>query len=387
MDEQVTIDVTDAEEMLKRARSHLDREEPLKARALSQKAEATVRDRLALAHSAQRAIDFAENAIEKARRARVDTSSAEDILTRARRAMRNNEFYDAISLAERAVAATMVQPLPGRDMTVKTVLARVEGRVLYKVLLRNSLGKPLERLRVIPDTSNSIYVPAPDSAIVDLRPFGEETIYFDLQPPNVEAYAMEEFVPGRDVSVSTVLTAGEDGLVFRIKIRNETDRALETIHVEPYVPEGHIPAPSEAFVNIPPYGSRTVEFVLRPERRKKVDVELECMHCHGTFIVDKHVRKAICPWCHNEVDIQGLLGGPGRSGSGPPLPRRESPRGAGSVAPKARRARRRRPKAAARRETREVCSVCAGKGRVMVRGRKGRIKEQVCPRCKGVGKV
>ncbi|MCI0497246.1 MAG: hypothetical protein L0Z54_03015, partial [Thermoplasmata archaeon] len=281
MEDKVEIDVADAEEMLKKARVHLDRDEARKARDLSVRAENVVRDRLALAHSAQKALDFADRSVTKARKARVDTKKAEDLLMRARRAMRNNEFYDAISLSEKAVAATTIQPLPGKEITVKTVFARVEQRVLYKVLLRNNLAQTIDGIMVIPDTSNSVFVPYPESAVVDLGPNGEETVMFELTPADEDAYALEDFIPGRDVSVSTVLTERDDGLIFRIKVRNETERPMETLHMEPFVPEGHVSAPSEAFVNLSPYGSRSIEFVLRPESRSRADVELECAQCTG----------------------------------------------------------------------------------------------------------
>ncbi len=394
MEDKVEIDVADAEEMLKKARVHLDRDEARKARDLSVRAENVVRDRLALAHSAQKALDFADRSVTKARKARVDTKKAEDLLMRARRAMRNNEFYDAISLSEKAVAATTIQPLPGKEITVKTVFARVEQRVLYKVLLRNNLAQTIDGIMVIPDTSNSVFVPYPESAVVDLGPNGEETVMFELTPADEDAYALEDFIPGRDVSVSTVLTERDDGLIFRIKVRNETERPMETLHMEPFVPEGHVSAPSEAFVNLSPYGSRSIEFVLRPESRSRADVEIECAQCHGTFIVDRNVQRAICPWCHQEVDVGDALS----SRSGPPSQESEEPadtldpvigtEGEGDLPP----ARRRRTKKKVKggqepQASGSTCQVCVGKGRVMVRGRKGKLKEQVCPRCKGDGTV
>jgi len=378
MDDKIDIDVSEAEDVLAKARLALDQEKPKKARGLSEKAENMVRDQLSLAHSAKGAVEFAERSILKAQDARIDVQNARDFLTKSKRALKENQFEECISLAERAVAATMVKPKPGREITIKTVFARVENRILYKVLVRNNLGQPLNRINIIPDTSNSIFIPSPQSEVISLKPFGEEARIFELSPMNEESYTAEEFVPGRDASISTVLTGKDEGLVYRIKIRNESERSLETLHIEPFSPEGYVPVPSEAYVNIPPYASRTVEFTLNPERRTRSDTEVECPYCHGTFIVDRKVQKAICPWCHNEVDVGGII-----EGGGPEGPDVLSP---GSV--KVRPRPRKKAKGGQRsKKGPKRCPVCSGKGRVMVRGKRGRLNEQMCPRCKGAGKI
>ncbi len=415
----------------------LDSERSGQSKDYSKRAKDAAEDSVRRYETAFRAIEYAGSAIKDARRARVDTGEAERHLSKAQEAMKSNMYDDANVWAERAVSATFPKPNIGKEVLLRSVIARDREKIIYKIEVQNKIGNPLTDIKIIPDLSNTPYAAKVQEMTVDLPPFKEEVLYFELLPLDENEFAnLEGFIPGRDGPVYTIMGNDDDGLYYKIKLVNEGDKPMRNIRLSPFVPEGYVATPPERIENLKASSTMVFDFRLVPEKDVPTkEEEFECPFCHGTFITNDRIPVVVCPWCNSQIKMAAIRDGGKKKpvhhkqkhakkqvkhkkqprprqgqtsahvGQHPAPGHHHTPdhrqaradsyqhpqhggaHAGGAVRPKPR-------KHHPRTETsggsggsyaENVCQVCGGEGTVLIKGDGGKLTKERCPRCDGVG--
>jgi hypothetical protein len=231
--------LVEAEMLLEEARMQLNKGKSLKALRLTKRARSCIENVAVTYKQAKDAIARARNLIDEVRRTGGNTSEAEQLLDNADRALSQKDYRNVYFYASQSFhAALMLVLVPGRDITVKTAINSKEGKTAYEISIENNTDKPVRNLHIFPDLVKDPYVPVPEK-VVTLKPGKEKKIVFDLKLKDSYEKREGDLVPGKDISVQTLLRPihQENRIVYTIWIKNDKDEVLRNIRVIPNLPE------------------------------------------------------------------------------------------------------------------------------------------------------
>lgn len=359
------INLDDAEELLKHAKLAIDSEQTLKSLSYTRQARNNAREAVKKYQEVLSVIQSAQKSILKSESEGVDITKAVELLNQAKTALINTQYDEAISLAHQSIAATKPQPLIGYDILLRTALGYEDGRIKYKVEIRNQTTYPLRRVRVKSLLPESIFICKTYEKVVPIiKPYDGNTVVFNgkLRDDFEKNIDYNVIIPGRDLAIQTT-TASEDGsIVHKVRIENKRLEPILALHIKPSIPLDFIPTPEEHVIDKlgpaetgilvfkltpgrgvmprpiapPPTPSPQIEaptmealpveekteeplvvavqreptHELSPEEVEKLPAApkktiYECPKCKGPFVIEADGKTPVvgCPWCGIDVNI------------------------------------------------------------------------------------
>ncbi|MFA5771898.1 MAG: hypothetical protein WC974_04100 [Thermoplasmata archaeon] len=358
------IDLTDAEELLKHAKLALDSEQTLKSLSYTRQAKNTAREAVKKYQEVLSTIQSAQKSILKSESEGVDITKAVELLNQAKTALINTQYDEAINLAYQSIAATKPQPLIGYDVLLRTALGYEDGRIKYKVEIKNQTTYPLRRVRVKSLLPDSMFICKNYEKVVSIiKPYDGAVVTFNgkLRDEFEKNIDYNVIVPGRDLAIQTTTSSEEGAIVHKIRIENKRLEPILALHIKPFIPseftatpEEHVIdklGPSETGILVFKLMSRTGGMMpkpeVAPERIESLQPQIEapfveekteepmivavqrepshelspeevdklpsapkktiyeCPKCKGPFVIEADGRTPVvgCPWCGIDVNI------------------------------------------------------------------------------------
>ena len=260
------IDLKDAEGILQRAKSHLDKGESLKAIQVAKKADRTVDKTVDEFQNAVSAVENARRVIEDARRSGAPVGDADELLAKANAALITGSYSDVHQLTRQSYTAIQKASfLPGRDLTVDTKVEYNQGKTTLAIKVENNTEFSIRNLKVAPDLNNTPFLQESDKTI-HLKPHREEKVVYELTSTVLPGTDIkEQLMIGRDVTVETSLRSltGENKIIYVVWVVNNTTEAITGLKIAPRLPEGLMPDSKE----------KTIDQLL-PSEKKQIIFEL-----------------------------------------------------------------------------------------------------------------